>query len=36
VFTYNAPRAMALRGTTDQIAAADRLVKELDMPSSKQ
>ena len=30
VFTYNAPRAMALRGTVDQIAMAERIVKELD------
>ena len=29
VFTYNAPRALALRGTVDQIAMADRLVQEL-------
>jgi hypothetical protein len=30
VFTYNAPRAIALRGTIDQIAIADRMVRELD------
>jgi hypothetical protein len=29
VFTYNGPRAMAIRGTADQIAHADRLVGEL-------
>ena len=29
VFTYNAPRALALRGTVDQIAMADRLIQEL-------
>jgi len=28
LFTYNAPRAMALRGTADQIAMAERLIKE--------
>jgi len=32
VFTYNAPRAMALRGTADQIATAQRLAKQLDKP----
>jgi hypothetical protein len=31
-FTYNAPRAMAVRGTLDQIAMAERMVKELDTP----
>jgi hypothetical protein len=36
VFTYNAPRAMAVRGTVDQVAMADRMVKELDTPASKQ
>ncbi|HEY6392918.1 MAG TPA: hypothetical protein VIX89_16675 [Bryobacteraceae bacterium] len=30
LFTYNAPRAMALRGTDDQIAVAEQLIKELD------
>ena len=30
LFTYNAPRAVALRGTADQIALADRLFKERD------
>lgn len=30
VFTYNAPKALILRGTTDQIALADWLVSELD------
>jgi hypothetical protein len=30
LFTYNAPRAVALRGTDDQIAMADKLIKELD------
>jgi hypothetical protein len=30
VFTYNAPRAVALRGTADQIALADRLFNERD------
>ncbi|MGH9720246.1 MAG: hypothetical protein ACRD8O_08540 [Bryobacteraceae bacterium] len=28
LFTYNAHRAVALRGTADQIARADRLIKE--------
>ena len=32
VFTYNAPRAMAVRGTVDQVAMADRMVKDLDAP----
>jgi len=30
LFTYNAPRAMALRGTADQIAQAERLIAERD------
>lgn len=30
LFTYNAPRAMALRGTADQMTLADRLIKERD------
>jgi hypothetical protein len=30
VFTYNTPRAMAVRGTADQVATAERMVKELD------
>ena len=30
LFTYNAPRAMALRGTASQIAMADRLIQERD------
>jgi hypothetical protein len=30
IFTYNAPRAFALRGTADQIALAERLTQELD------
>ena len=34
VFTYNAPRAMAVRGTVDQIAMAERMVKELEAPGS--
>ena len=33
VFTYNAPRALAVRGTIDQVAMAERLVKALDEPS---
>src|SRR5207249_8122781 len=30
LFIYNAPRAMALRGTASQIALADRLIQERD------
>jgi hypothetical protein len=30
VYTYNAPRVMALRGTVDQLAQAERLLKQLD------
>jgi hypothetical protein len=30
LFTYNAPRAIALRGTSEQIALADRLIAERD------
>ncbi|MBI3681762.1 MAG: hypothetical protein HY235_15380 [Acidobacteria bacterium] len=30
LFTYNAPRAVVLRGTASQIALADRLIKEQD------
>jgi hypothetical protein len=33
VFTYNTPRAVAVRGTADQIAAAAFMVKELDQPA---
>jgi hypothetical protein len=32
VFTFNAPRALALRGTADQLAAADWMIRELDQP----
>jgi hypothetical protein len=28
IFTYNAPRAMTLRGTSAQIALADRLIAD--------
>jgi hypothetical protein len=35
-FTYNAARALALRGTGDQIALADWLVKELGKPANLQ
>lgn len=34
VFTYNAARAMAVRGTADQIAAVDFMVQELDQPAN--
>jgi hypothetical protein len=34
VFTYNAPKVVALRGTADQIAAAAFLVHELDQPAT--
>jgi hypothetical protein len=30
VFTYNEPRAIAVRGTIDQVATAERMVKQLD------
>lgn len=30
LFIYNAPKAMALRGTVDQMAQAERLIKEWD------
>jgi hypothetical protein len=33
VFTYNVPRAMALRGTADQLAFANWLFDELDRPA---
>jgi hypothetical protein len=32
VFTYNAPRVMMLRGTTEQLVQAERLLKQLDPP----
>jgi hypothetical protein len=32
IFTYNMPRTMAVRGTADQIAMAERMAKELDKP----
>lgn len=32
VFTYNAPRAMVVRGTADQVAAADWMIHELGKP----
>jgi hypothetical protein len=32
VYTYNAPRVMMLRGTTDQLVQAERLLKQLDPP----
>jgi hypothetical protein len=33
VFTYNTPRALAVRGTADQVAAAAFLIRELDQPA---
>lgn len=33
VFTYNAPKALMVRGTTDQVALADWLIGELDQPA---
>lgn len=33
VFTYNTPRALAVRGSADQVAAAEFLVRELDQPA---
>jgi hypothetical protein len=32
LFTYNQPRALAIRGTPDQLELADRLIKERDKP----
>lgn len=32
IFTYNGPRAFAVRGTADQIALAERLANDLDKP----
>ncbi len=32
VFTYNAPRVLAVRGTPDQIAQADQLIQQRDRP----
>lgn len=32
VFTYNTPRALALRGTVNQIRSAERMAKDLDKP----
>lgn len=32
IFTYNRPRAFAVRGTADQIAMAERLTRQLDKP----
>ena len=34
VFAYNTPRAMAVRGTADQMAAAAFMIRELDQPAS--
>jgi hypothetical protein len=34
VFTFNSRRAMAVRGTADQIAASEFLVRELDQPAT--
>jgi len=33
VFTYTTPRALAVRGTADQVAAAQFLIRELDQPA---
>ena len=30
VYSYNAPRVLALRGTADQLAQAERLLKQID------
>lgn len=35
IYPYNAQRAVAVSGTADQIAAVERLVKELDQPPSR-
>lgn len=34
VFTYNGPKALMVRGTSDQVALADWLIGELDQPAS--
>ncbi|HTB11608.1 MAG TPA: hypothetical protein VK752_08555 [Bryobacteraceae bacterium] len=33
VFTYNTPRALAVRGTADQVAATEWMIRELDQPA---
>jgi hypothetical protein len=33
VFTFNSPRALVVRGTADQLAAAEFLIRELDQPA---
>lgn len=35
VFTYNAQRALVLRGTVDQVALAEKLIRDLDKPKSE-
>ena len=35
VYTYNAQKAMVVRGTVDQVALADRLIRSLDKPKSE-
>lgn len=35
VFTYNAQKAMVVRGTLDQVALAEKLVRDLDRPKSE-
>lgn len=35
VFTYNAQKAMVVRGTPDQVALAEKLVRDLDKPKSE-
>ena len=35
VFTYNAQKAMVVRGTADQVALAEKLVHDLDKPKSE-
>ena len=35
VYTYNAQKAMVVRGTVDQVALAEKLVRDLDKPKSE-
>src|SRR6516165_5406687 len=35
VYTYNAQKAMVVRGTVDQVALAEKLIRDLDKPKSE-
>ena len=35
VFTYNAQKALVVRGTVDQVALAEKLIHDLDKPKSE-